>query len=460
MQLQSFFSGSHDLREIILKRLSLAEHSIFAAVAWFTDPILFNKLLEKLEEGVEVQLIITNHEFNKLNYSAIENRGGFFAEIGDDNQLMHNKFCIIDHNYILNGSFNWTRKANESNNENLTVISGDPMQANMFLEEFKKLKLLAGHVDDNKNQSGIDTALKTVRVIKTFIEIGDPQKAFPYAQEISNYEELKGVYDAIQLREYEKAIIGINHFTQKYSQVLNIGLIEREYIKSQIKLITSQIQAFEIEKTEIEALIDKFNHRYIIELNPLILKILTLKRKINEKLKAKGFNSEEFEQAERSYNEAMAELEEEMDNPIIELNLDEEKELKEIYRNSVKFCHPDSVDCLYEDKVEAANIFNRLTEAYKRSNLEQAKEISQLISQGKPISELDSLTELNFLRTRLVTLKAKLSSLIQVINEIKSSAQYNIIQTENDLDSYFVNKKNELKNQLDTLLQKFAWHEA
>src|SRR5690554_5334822 len=121
MYTNSYFSSNTNLRNIILDRLDLAEHSIFVAVAWFTDTIIFNKLLSKQEEGVEVQVIITNHEFNKQsrnNYALIISNGGFFVEIGDDYKLMHNKFCIIDHNFILNGSFNWTKKANDSNNEN------------------------------------------------------------------------------------------------------------------------------------------------------------------------------------------------------------------------------------------------------------------------------------------------------------------------------------------------------
>jgi cardiolipin hydrolase len=35
---------------------------------------------------------------------------------------MHNKYAIIDDEYVITGSFNWTQHAIISNNENLIII--------------------------------------------------------------------------------------------------------------------------------------------------------------------------------------------------------------------------------------------------------------------------------------------------------------------------------------------------
>lgn len=41
-----------------------------------------------------------------------------------DSQLMHDKVMIIDSLIVLTGSFNWSKNAEERNNENPIIISG------------------------------------------------------------------------------------------------------------------------------------------------------------------------------------------------------------------------------------------------------------------------------------------------------------------------------------------------
>lgn len=50
---------SHNIQNAILQELFAARHSIKICVAWFTNDLLFQPLLLKLETGVKVT-IITN----------------------------------------------------------------------------------------------------------------------------------------------------------------------------------------------------------------------------------------------------------------------------------------------------------------------------------------------------------------------------------------------------------------
>jgi mitochondrial cardiolipin hydrolase len=54
------------------------------------------------------------------------------------NGHMHHKFAIFDGERLLNGSYNWTRGAANTNFENL-VDTGDPELIAAFAEEFKRL---------------------------------------------------------------------------------------------------------------------------------------------------------------------------------------------------------------------------------------------------------------------------------------------------------------------------------
>ena len=52
---------------------------------------------------------------------------------------MHNKFCVIDNQLIVTGSYNWTNNAESQNDENVTIMK-DPESATNYSLEFKKLK--------------------------------------------------------------------------------------------------------------------------------------------------------------------------------------------------------------------------------------------------------------------------------------------------------------------------------
>lgn len=461
MNHQIYFSSDSKLRDIILEHIDLANESIYVAVAWFTDPVIFDSLLKKIKMGVKVELVITNHEFNRnspIDYEQLNEFGGFFATCGSDYSTMHNKFCIIDHGLVLNGSFNYTKKANNSNQENLYVVSGDPVYAARFFEEFQKLKTLSGFHKSIEEELTLAESIKTLTAIRTFIQIGEVTYVFSLANKIKGVDRLKVIYDLLMLREYEKALESINGFLLQYSQIINVGQFQRDYLRSQIRLISLEILSLESEKVELENKLDAFHHRYTIELNPLTIKILAIKKKINEKLRKRNVYSEEFEEAERQYNEAVAELEEELENIIPELTEDESVELKKLHREAVKYCHPDSSERKVADTLEAERVFNELTEAYHRQDLERVKYICLRLRNGESVDELESISELEILTAKMETLKSKLGALLHEIYLIKSSDAFKIINTE-DIDAFFAERKRELEQNYQELLARYSKHE-
>ena len=59
-------------------------------------------------------------DFNSLNNLEKANVCAYPYEEGD--QLMHHKFCVIDRSTVITGSYNWSFRAQE-NEENITVIT-------------------------------------------------------------------------------------------------------------------------------------------------------------------------------------------------------------------------------------------------------------------------------------------------------------------------------------------------
>jgi len=52
--------------------------------------------------------------------------------------IMHEKFCIIDLNTVIHGTFNWTKAANY--NKETISIDRNRTTAEAFADEFMKLK--------------------------------------------------------------------------------------------------------------------------------------------------------------------------------------------------------------------------------------------------------------------------------------------------------------------------------
>lgn len=126
--------------EKVINAINNARVSILVAMAWFTNTKIKNALDRKREEGLRIELVIYKDGVNKANgvdlskFDHVEirgTRGGY----------MHNKFCVIDNQKVLTGSYNWTTNAEYKNDENV-FITNDNTIASEYSVEFRRLKPL------------------------------------------------------------------------------------------------------------------------------------------------------------------------------------------------------------------------------------------------------------------------------------------------------------------------------
>ncbi len=139
MTTQAYFEN---IQPVIGRELEKATQSITVAVAWFTDYSLYRILCNKASKGISVKVLILNDEINAIygiNPLNLKACGGEIHLIGSKDEMMHNKFCVIDQATVITGSYNCTKKA-QSNDENITLTKGNPEFATDFLMEFARLK--------------------------------------------------------------------------------------------------------------------------------------------------------------------------------------------------------------------------------------------------------------------------------------------------------------------------------
>lgn len=129
-----------NLENIVLCELSKAKKSIKAAVAWINFNHYGNIFNELLNRGVKIKILLNNDGNNQRYISQIQylNDKGADIRLVNFAGIMHHKFCIIDKQMCMFGSFNWTQSANVKNIEDLNICD-EVAFVNNYLLEFKAL---------------------------------------------------------------------------------------------------------------------------------------------------------------------------------------------------------------------------------------------------------------------------------------------------------------------------------
>ncbi|MEI3336225.1 MAG: phospholipase D-like domain-containing protein [Clostridium sp.] len=129
-----------NLEDVAISELKKAKKSIKAAVAWINFSIYGELLKELLDRNIKIKILLNNDGVNQRYLNDIQYLNSIGANIRLVNftGIMHHKFCIIDKQICMFGSFNWTQNANIRNIEDLNICD-EPSFVNNYLLEFKAL---------------------------------------------------------------------------------------------------------------------------------------------------------------------------------------------------------------------------------------------------------------------------------------------------------------------------------
>jgi phosphatidylserine/phosphatidylglycerophosphate/cardiolipin synthase-like enzyme len=135
-----YFSPEDHPGESLVQLIKSAQESIYFLAYSFTSDSLADSIIERAQAGIAVSGVLENSQ-------ALTNEGGEYdrfrqAELDvrlDSNpHAMHHKVIIIDQAIVVTGSYNFSRNAEEINDENVLVIN-NPAIAKLYLEEFNQL---------------------------------------------------------------------------------------------------------------------------------------------------------------------------------------------------------------------------------------------------------------------------------------------------------------------------------
>ncbi|HHG83703.1 MAG TPA: DUF1669 domain-containing protein [Bacteroidetes bacterium] len=134
-----YFSPGETCLNAITSQIQNARQHLDICVFTISDDRITNAILERHQRGIEVRIITDN---DKLRDAGSDVRAlaasGIEIRVDNTSSHMHHKFCIVDGDAVITGSYNWTRSAATRNQENILVTEED-LVVNRYGEGFRSL---------------------------------------------------------------------------------------------------------------------------------------------------------------------------------------------------------------------------------------------------------------------------------------------------------------------------------
>jgi phosphatidylserine/phosphatidylglycerophosphate/cardiolipin synthase-like enzyme len=124
--INAFFSPKGGIEQQILTSIGGAVATIEMAAYAFTNENIANALVDAINRGVKVALVMDRSETKGPQASLhdeLEKAGTAIRLISPPGGIMHDKFIIVDGKNVEWGSYNYTGRAEDTNFENATFLS-------------------------------------------------------------------------------------------------------------------------------------------------------------------------------------------------------------------------------------------------------------------------------------------------------------------------------------------------
>jgi len=134
-----YFSPEDGVERQIRAELGEADESIVFMAFSFTSKPIAETMADRMKWGVKVRGLMETRG-SDTRYSRDDYLKGRGAEIYlDDNpKSMHHKVIVVDDDTVITGSYNFSKSAEKSNDENVLIVHS-PGIAKKFVDEFERL---------------------------------------------------------------------------------------------------------------------------------------------------------------------------------------------------------------------------------------------------------------------------------------------------------------------------------
>jgi len=139
-RVDTYFSPDDHVLTAIYNLLSGAEKSIYFLAFSFTSNELGQIVRTKAEDGLDIKGVMDKEQVASntgTEYDPFRQAGLAVRIDGNDGQ-MHHKVFIVDEKVVVLGSYNFSRSAEERNDENILIVYNEQI-AQFFVQEFQRV---------------------------------------------------------------------------------------------------------------------------------------------------------------------------------------------------------------------------------------------------------------------------------------------------------------------------------
>lgn len=143
VRIENYFSPDDGVQAHIIAALNAAERSAYLLAFAFTADPISAALLAARDRGLTVAAVLDEGQSTQSGAEypfLLEN--GIPVKLDGNAYKLHHKVLILDESIVILGSYNFSRSAEESNDENVLIIHS-PELAARFLAEFARVLALA-----------------------------------------------------------------------------------------------------------------------------------------------------------------------------------------------------------------------------------------------------------------------------------------------------------------------------
>lgn len=139
-RVETYFSPDDGVLTALYNLLSTSEESIYFLAFSFTSNELGAIVREKAQAGLDVKGVMDEEQIASNTGTEFDpfRQAGLDVRIDGIDGQMHHKIFIVDESIVALGSYNFSRSAEERNDENVLIIH-DPRVAGFFLQEFQRV---------------------------------------------------------------------------------------------------------------------------------------------------------------------------------------------------------------------------------------------------------------------------------------------------------------------------------